>query len=132
MLRRHPGWAQPHLSHRERARSFGVRALQGLCALSPSREGADLPYSAVAKRCSAITHRTLQPSPSQTSSSSGPSAPKGSRTHQPTHSSAAITWRMSQVSSSSREKAACHVPGGEGWGQDPEQGWGGEDIRSGH
>lgn len=33
--------------------------------------------------------------------------------------------RMSQVSSSSREKAACHVPGGEGQGQDPEQAWGG-------
>lgn len=84
---------------------------------------AELPYSAVAKHCPDITRGTLQPFPSQTSLSLGPSSLKGSSTHQPTHSSAAIIQRMSQVSSSSSDKAACHIPGREERGQSPEQAW---------
>lgn len=111
--------------HREHPRTAGVRTLQGLCHCPPPGrrdKGADLPCSAVTKHCPDITHRTLQPFPSQTSPSSGPPALKGSSTHQPTHSSAAITQRMSQVPSC--EKAACHIPGGEECGQNPKQAWG--------
>lgn len=124
VLCHHPEWVQPHVSHTGHSGCHGV----GACRVSvphspPGRrdEDADCPYTVVAKHCPDTPCRNLQPPPCQASPSMGPSAPKGSITHQPTHSSAANRQRRSQVSSSHEKKAAQHISGVEGCGQNPEQ-----------
>lgn len=102
---------------------WGGGALQGLCTLCPPPgrrdEDSDHPSPVVAKCCPATPHRTLQPSPHQASPSPGLSAPKGSSTHQPTHSSAATGQRRSHVSrfSGNHEKAPGTSEGERGVGR---------------
>lgn len=131
VLRHHPGWVQPHLSHTGHPGCHGVGGgpAGSLCPV-PHRGGGmrmqPIPtqrWQSTARPLHAglCSHPRAKPPPAWV-----PQLQRALSTYQPTHSSAATSQRRSQASrfsGSHVEKATWHISGGEGCRQDPEQAW---------